>query len=546
MAAAISLVVLVVVFLTVVFVGRRRQLHLEARVNAVELALKASMDRLVEAEARLIDAIESVSEGISLFDSDDRLVACNHKYRELHPLVADIAVPGVTFETLIRVGVSRGQYAEVGSRPEEWIAERLKRHGEPPEPFEQRLNDGRVLLVCERRTREGGIVGVRSDITRLKETEQHLLQAQKMEAVGQLTGGIAHDFNNILAVVLANIEFVDEEMDPEDPRRRMLKRALDGVRRGSQLTERLLAFSRRQHLEPVVIQVADVVAGLVEMLRRTIDATIAIETRFDPVPPVKVDRSQLENAVLNLAVNARDAMPHGGTLTIAVSGVVVPAQIDFIKPGNYIVISVSDGGTGMPSHVAERAFEPFYTTKQPGQGSGLGLSMVYGFAKHSGGYAKIDSVEGRGTIVTLYLPAAAGRGVVATDEPDSGTGYPQGHETVLVVEDDAEVRAVAVTTLRKLGYRVHEAWDGISAMECLEKMRPVDLLFSDVVMPGLSGKELAAAARARYASLKVLLTSGYPGARLSDGDLLECDTRLIPKPYTKKQLADTVRAVLDN
>jgi PAS domain S-box-containing protein len=381
------------------------------------------------------------------------------------------------------------------------------------------------------------------------ETEEQLRQSQKMEAVGQLTGGIAHDFNNLLTVILGNAEMLSDELAKNSRHQRMAKTLQMATERAAELTRGLLAFSRRQTLAPVVLDLNEVVSQMNGLLRRTLGEhiEIVVETGAD-LWPVEADRAQLESAILNLAVNARDAMPKGGRLTIKTANVVLGQHpitaTKVTEPGSYVELAVTDTGVGMPSEVRERVFEPFFTTKEVGKGTGLGLSMVYGFIKQSGGYVTIDSAPGEGTTVKLYLPQASGA-TAATGTAES-VAVPTGTETVLVVEDDPLVRDYVTGQITRLGYRVVAASDGPSALAELAKPIPVDLLYTDMVMPGgMNGKQLADEARRRRPGLKVLFTSGYAENVIAESGGPDVIADILAKPYTKEQLAKKLRATLD-
>jgi PAS domain S-box-containing protein len=391
----------------------------------------------------------------------------------------------------------------------------------------------------------------------LERIEDQLRQAQKMEAVGQLTGGVAHDFNNLLQIVVGNLELLNRNLPADAVRqRRNVDNAMSGARRAVTLTQRLLAFSRRQPLDPRPVAVNKLVAGMSELLSRALGETVAIETVLaGGLWRVEVDPNQLENAVLNLAVNARDAMPDGGKLTIETANTrldesYVQQNLE-VAPGQYVVICVSDTGEGMNKDVASRVFEPFFTTKEVGKGTGLGLSQVYGFVKQSGGHLKIYSEQGdsdsRGTTVKIYLPRYLGPGdeEVETPEAEAPEGGPE--ETILVVEDDADVRAYTVEVLRELGYRVLEAEDAHAALRLLRDAAvPCDLLFTDVVLPGgMNGEELAQQAHTARPGLKVLFTTGYARNAIVHQGRLDPGVRLITKPFTYADLAARVRDVLD-
>lgn len=397
---------------------------------------------------------------------------------------------------------------------------------------------------------------VQEEVSQRSKAEEALRQAQKMEAVGQLTGGIAHDFNNLLTVVTGNIDMANRALAAAgvtDARsRRALDSAFKGAERAAALTQRLLAFSRRQPLAPKPLDADKLVIGMSDLLNRALGETVELEIVTTPgLWRIEADPNQLESAVLNLAVNARDAMPKGGQLVIETANArldeAYAAQQAEVAPGQYVVIAVTDTGTGMSKETAARVFEPFFTTKDVGKGTGLGLSMVYGFVKQSGGHVKVYSEEGHGTTVKLYLPRIFTEPAAADEAHLSqGMEVSRRREAVLVVEDDDDVRAYTVECLRELGYRVIEAHDGPSALRLLERQQePIDLLFTDVVMPGMTGRELADLARERSPTLKVLYTSGYTRNAIVHGGRLDPGVDMIAKPFTYQALGQKVRDVLD-
>ena len=381
--------------------------------------------------------------------------------------------------------------------------------------------------------------------------EQALLQSQKMEALGKLTGGVAHDFNNVLQVIAGNLQLLGRMARNDEAGTRRIQAAMTGVDRGARLASHLLAFARKQPLAPAVVNVGRLVRDMDDMLRRALGASVELETVVGGgLWNSLVDPAFLENALLNLAINARDAMGGNGRLTIEAGNASLDddyaAQHSEVTPGQYVMIAVSDTGTGMSAEVMERAFEPFFTTKADGLGTGLGLSMVYGFVKQSEGHVKIYSEAGHGTTVRMYLPrttAAEPALVPARTDPDMLGGS----ETILVVEDDAQVRESVVDTLGGLGYRVLKAADAQSALTVLESGVPVDLLFTDVVMPGpLRSPELARRARVLQPDIEVLFTSGYTENAIVHGGRLDAGVALLSKPYRQEQLADKIRHMLNN
>jgi len=383
--------------------------------------------------------------------------------------------------------------------------------------------------------------------------EAQVRQFQKMQAIGQLTGGIAHDFNNMLAIVIGSLDLAKRRLTKDIVRAEAcIDSALEGASRAAQLTARLLAFSRQQALEPRVLDVNKLVGGMSELLRRTIGENLRVETVLaGGLWRTFADPAQLENAIVNLCVNARDAMPDGGRLTIETSNAhlddAYAASQTEVEPGQYVMISVTDTGTGMPPEVIERAFDPFYTTKGVGRGTGLGLSQVHGFVKQSHGHVKIYSEPGVGTTIKIYLPRNTGELEAGEGQTRPVGELPHGSadEIILVVEDDERVRHFSVDALRELGYTVVQASDAAQALTVLTLQPRVDLLFTDVIMPDLDGRRLADKARAERPGLKVLYTTGYTRNAIVHNGMLDADVAFIAKPFTIEQVALKVRQVLD-
>ncbi|NEU12897.1 response regulator [Methylobacterium sp. BTF04] len=417
-----------------------------------------------------------------------------------------------------------------GDRAERWIGVRSKTYADAT---------GRPV----------GLVGIVMDTTERRAAEDRMIQAQKMEAIGQLTGGIAHDFNNLLTVIVGNVDMIVRR--PDNPQRveRLATSAMTAARRGAEVTEKLLSFSRRQVLRPETVNPNHLLKDFLGLLERAVGETVAVTLALDAsLDPVRLDPGQFESAILNLAVNARDAMPVGGTLQITtenhvVTGTERPAVPD-VEPGQYVLVTVVDTGTGMDAATAARAFEPFFTTKDVGKGTGLGLSQVYGFARQGGGHVRLDSEPGRGTTIALYLPRSTERAIEVPAASLIPLRRAAEGEVILVVEDEPAVLEMAVESLGELGYRTLTATHAAEALARLAGPERIDIMFSDVVMPGgINGVQLSVEARRLRPGLRVLLASGYTGSALGENGV-PADLPLLSKPYRREDLADKLRLVM--
>ncbi|HSR55454.1 MAG TPA: PAS-domain containing protein, partial [Alphaproteobacteria bacterium] len=514
-----------------------------ARCVEAELTYVFDLERAkseAAAKTRVLEAtFENMSQGIAVFDADHKLVEVNHQYSEIVGFPPGFIHVGMDRRDIIRFRLAHGYYGDAGIP--DGVEARVAGAANP-ESAERTHPDGGSYSYTRTPMPDGGYILTVTDTTDRRNAEQQLQQAQKMEAVGQLTGGIAHDFNNLLAISQGNLELAQEAAQNSrdvQPYLTTIKRANE---RGAALTNQLLAFSRKQTLTPEAVDAGALVEGMSCLLRRTLKENIEIEVSGDDgLWRCSVDPHQLESAIVNLAINARDAMPGGGTLSIRTANVDLKdgdeAAQAGVAPGEYVRVSVSDTGIGIPGHMVQQIFEPFYTTKEIGHGTGLGLSMVYGFVMQSGGLVTVESKEGRGATFHLYLP----RGEVM-DGQDRNAGKEVKNrapgETVLVVEDDPDVRAMSVSLLESLGYGIIEAEDGPAALKALDDAGEIKLLFSDVVLPGgMSGPELAQKVLEDRPDMAVLYTSGYTDLVNFDKTLVTQEAEFLRKPFRKEDLA---------
>ncbi|MBT6587692.1 MAG: response regulator, partial [Rhodospirillaceae bacterium] len=542
--------------------GSVRVVHEEAIVNrdpdGQALRIAGTVQDITERKRieatnfRFLNAIDHVLGSIALYDADEGLVTCNVRYRQLSGAVGGKLLPGLKFEDYLRLLVEHGEVPEAEDDPERWIAGRLERFRNPGEVYEM-LRGGHHFQIAEARLPDGGTVISTIDITEQRATEELLRRSQKMEAIGQLTGGIAHDFNNILAAIMGNLTLLQESSnDADDGNIGLIVSSVRAADRGAELTHRLLAFSRQQALDAKLMDINGMLPQFHQLASSVIGEEIKIELALEPdLWATMVDAGQLENALLNLAINARDAMPKGGRLKIKTGNQVLREQdsVTFgdMLPGNYAVITVSDNGTGMSKDILQQVFEPFFTTKEFGKGSGLGLSMVFGFAKQSGGHVAIESTEGQGTAVSIFLPKTDMVLSEPRHEVETEHKRPTGNETVLVVEDDIEIGRLLSRALGRLGYRVLQAEDGPAALATMSAADEIDLLLTDVILPnGMNGRDVAENFRKIHPAAAVLYSSGYTREILSERGQLEDGTVLLSKPYQIQDLAQRVRDVLDN
>jgi PAS domain S-box-containing protein len=516
-------------------------------------AVRSSLLRLAGAaqtrqdEERLRYFIERVPAAIAMFDVHMRYLAASARWRSDFGIEGDV-IGRSHYDVFPEISehwkdIHRRALAGEGQRADQDLFTRLDGSKQclrwEVQPWYSGENTiGGITIFCE-------------DLTEQKRIQEQLAQAQKLEIVGNLSGGVAHDFNNLLTVILGNSELLSEELESRQDLAQIADNIGRAAERGAELTQRLLAFGRRQILRPVEVDCNQLLGGLHKLLRRTLRADVEIRTDFDPnLPAAFADPVQLETAVLHLALNSQDAMASGGRLTITTSA--APLDVHYqsrhpdVQPGEYVLVAVTDNGEGIPKDILPRVFEPFFTTKETGKGSGLGLSMVYGFVKQSDGHVSIYSEPGLGTTVRMYLPRAlVGTSALPAQPHVEDAALPRGTETVLVVEDDPFVRSFVIRGLASLGYSVVAAVDGNEALQKLRADIQIDLLFTDIVMPGIvNGWKLADLAREIRPGLPVVLTSGYALETLIEQGSVRAGLTVLTKPYRKADLAHRLREAL--
>jgi PAS domain S-box-containing protein len=512
---------------------------------------RKAQQALRESMARLTAVVETAVDGFILIDARGRILLFNPACERLFGYRADevfhenvkMLMPptySAHHDEYIRNFLQTGERKIIGIGRE---VIGLRKDGST---FPMELSVGEA-----KQDGESIFVGIIHDVTGRKHTEEQLRQAQKMEMVGQLSGGIAHDFNNLLTVIVGNAEHLGEQLRSRQDLQRISNDICEAGERGAELTQRLLAFSRRQLLHPREVDCHELLDSMRKLLRRTMRENIEISIAPSSERILAfADRAQLESSLLNLALNAQDAMPNGGHLTLSTSVASLDdeyqGQHPEIAPGEYAMIAVTDDGVGMTAEIAARAFEPFYTTKEVGKGSGLGLSMVYGFAKQSNGHVSIYSEVGLGTTLRIYLPHVAGKGQKPADQISADeVSIPRGHETILVAEDDPFVRSSVILRIESLGYTVISAVNGNDALSKLKANPAVDMLFTDVVMPGgMSGWELADKVREIRPGLPVVFSSGYALEMLTHQGRAPGKSIILSKPYRKAELAERLREAL--
>jgi len=529
-----------------VFLGYRGvSADITAEVDAREAARTA--------ESRFFDAMDHMLDHVCLYDSDDRLIHANDVARQHRLNLYGRDFIGETFEEFCRATLQYGHVPDAVGREEAWLEERMARHRQPGNYFRVH-GQGETEFwheIREHRMPDGGTLVAWVDVTDFVVQEQQLRQAQKMEAVGQITGGVAHDFNNVLAVILGNLELIRKRNMGSAGINKFLTPAITATKRGAALTHRLLAFARKQTLNIQDVDVEALLYGMDDMLRRSLGETIEISVvNASDLWLCEVDAAQLEQAILNLAVNAHDAMPDGGRLTIETFN----TRIDEIQaaeqeaaPGEYVSLAITDTGTGMTADVREQIFDPFFTTKGVGKGTGLGLSMVFGFVKQSGGHVAVDSEWGHGTTFRLYLPRSSAAAATPETAGTSDAPLAKPGEAILVVEDDANLQLVISDMLETLGYSVAVAGTGGEALELLPRLPRMDLLLTDVVLAGgISGPALVNAVRQKQADTKVLYMSGYTEEAFAKQGRLDPAIELLTKPFAIEELGNRLRSILDN
>ena len=501
------------------------------------LLLERAYRRAAISERLLQATLDSVREGVAAFDASGRLRVWNHPF---------VTMSGIAAAEIRRGAPLSGEAAKAGVLADMDAAGRPR---DRPTLVERRGERGAAIEVFRNPTTDGGHVTTLLDVTGRRQAEEALRQAQKLEALGQMTGGTAHDFNNLLTIIIGSLELLRRSVGRDGKAIERVDMIMVAAERAARLTRQLLAFARRQPLQPEIVNLGQLMQELLPLIRRAVGESITVEcVAAGGLWNTTVDGSQFQSAVLNLAINGRDAMPDGGKLTIEVGNAALDdayaARHAEVDPGQYVLFAITDTGKGMDADTAARALDPFFTTKPAGEGTGLGLPQVYGFVKQSGGHLKIYSEEGEGTTVKLYLPRGFG------EESASPSRIPAlavtGTETVLLVDDDEIVRSTVGSMLEELGYSVLSAASGAEALSIIEAEGRIDLLFTDVVMAGpISGRTLAELAMTIRPTLRVLFTSGYTENAIVHNGRLDRGVELLSKPYGRDVLAAKIRRVLD-
>jgi len=496
----------------------------------------ASSERLLQA------TLDSVREGVAAFDADRRLIAWNQTFSRM------LKLPRRTLRR--REALPAGKTTEIDRFNDyfETLDAEVKQTGRAA-LMESKEADGRSLEIFHKPAEDGGSVTTLLDRTELRQTEEALRQAQKLEALGQMTGGIAHDFNNLLTVIIGATHLLQRAVAKDAQALQRIDMVTAAAERGARLIQQLLAFARRQPLEPEIVNLGHLMTEVLPMVRRAVGEKVSVEyVTSGGLWNTTIDATQFQTAVLNLAINGRDAMPDGGKLTIEVANAALDdayaASHPEVEPGQYVMFAITDTGKGMDAATSMRALDPFFTTKPVGEGTGLGLPQVYGFVKQTGGHLKIYSEVDEGTTIKLYLPRELGD--VFSQPRQAAALALAGTETVLLVDDDEIVRATVASMLESLGYEVLTASSGVEALSILENGTAIALLFTDVVMPGpISGRKLAERAVEINPAIKILFTSGYTENSIVHHSRLDTGVEFLSKPFDRERLAVKVRRVLD-
>lgn len=521
---------------------------------ALFLALLAALIRSYKTQSlawRRLAAIEAASDGIGITDQEGNLVYMNRALMELHQISDASAYIGHPWVNL---------YTEKGREDiRNKVLPALNTHGIWRGESLLLTESGNVLIgeLSLTLLPDGGFIGTARNITERKKNEEEreilrekIVQSQKMEMVGTLSGGIAHDFNNMLTIISGNLEILEDHIRHIPAAQNNFLAAQRAVRRGAELTQRLLAFSRQQILVPRVVNINTIIPDTVNMMRRTLGENIEIILYLgDDLWSIRIDTGQIENALLNLCINSRDAMPEGGAITIKTANVTQNGEEGGsanIPPGDYVRIDVCDTGSGIPPAMLGRVFEPFFTTKEKGMGSGLGLSMVYGFTKQSNGHLTLNSEPGEGTCVSLYFPKALDAAeAIAEPLPKPVSSSGKNKSVIMVVEDEEDVLTYNKDLLSGLGYCTYAARNGAEAVLLLDRIQQLDLLITDVIMPGgVNGRDLAEEARNMFPQVKILFVSGYARETLNENVLKNDHTDFLPKPYTRAKLMEHIETLL--